>query len=84
MREPGALGDPRRDADRPVGAGRDQPFDAERPDEPLDRRLVVRREDAAPVGETKPEGRRVPVDNGQPDPASASRLEQPELSRPCP
>ena len=51
VRQPGALGDPRRDADRPVGAGRDDPVDLERADEPLDRGLVLGREDAAAVGE---------------------------------
>ena len=56
MGEPRALGDPRGHSDRPVGAGRDQALDAEGADEPADRRLVVRRENAASVGETKAEG----------------------------
>ena len=51
VRQPSALGDPRGDADGPVGAGRDDPVDLERSDEPLDRGLVLGREDAAAVGE---------------------------------
>ena len=83
MRQSGALGDPRRQSDRPVGSRRDQPLDAEGSDEPVDRSLILRRQDAAPIGETEAGRGGVPVDDGEPDPASASRLEQPELCRPC-
>ena len=82
MRQPGALGDPGGDADRPVGPGRDQSVDPERPGETLDRRLVLRRENAAPVGEAESGRRRIPVDDRQPDPARTCCLEQPELCRP--
>ena len=69
------------DADRPVGARRDQPVDVERADQPLDRRLVLGREHAAPVGEAEAGRRRIAVDDGEPEPAGARSLEQPELSR---
>ena len=57
MRQPGALGDARGDADRPVGAGRDDPVDLERRRQALDRRLVLGREDAAAVGEAEARAR---------------------------
>ena len=83
VREAEALGDPRADADRPVGARRDDPVDVERVGEPLDRRLVLRREDAAAVGEPEAGRCRVAVDDGEPEPAPTRRFEQPELSGAC-
>ena len=80
MRQPGMLRDPRGDADRPVRARRDDPVDPERPDEPLDRGLVLGREDAAPVGEREPGRAGVAIDHGQPEPARTRGLEQTELS----
>jgi len=71
-----------RGAHRPVGARRDDPVDLERADEPLDRGLVLGREDAASVGEPEAGRARIAVDDGDPDPARAGRLEQAELSRP--
>ncbi len=83
MRQPGALGDPCGDADRPVGSRGDDPVDRERADEAFDRGLVLDREDAPAVGEPKPRSRRIAVDDGEPEAARARRLEQPELCRPC-
>ena len=80
MRQARMGGNPGRDADGPVGAGRDDPVDPERADEALDRGLVLGREDAAPVGEGKAGGAGIAVDHGKPHPARASRLEQAELS----
>jgi len=57
-----------------------KPVDPERPDEPLDRRLVLGREDAAAVGEPEPGRRRVAVDDGHPEATPARGLQQPELS----
>ena len=79
MRQAGALGDACRDPDRPVGARRDDPVDLERPDQALDRRLVLGREDAAAVGEPEAGRRRVAVDDGDPEPAFVRGLQQPEL-----
>ena len=59
--------------------GEIDPVDLERAGEPLDRRLVLGREDAAAVGEAEAGRRRVAVDDGDPEAARARRLEQPEL-----
>ena len=64
-------------------AGRDQPVERKRRGEPLDRRLVLDRDDAAAVGEARSPGAAgVAVADRDPDPARARRLEQPELCRP--
>ena len=76
-------GDPRRDPDRPVRPWGDQPVDRHRPDQTLDRRLVLGREDAAAVGEREAGRSRIPVDDGEPDAPRTRGLEQPELSGPC-
>ena len=70
-----------RHADGPVRAGRDDPVDLERAREAVDRRLVLGREDAAPVGEVEAGRRGVAVDRGDPEPARPRCLEQPELCR---
>ncbi len=80
MRQACTLGDPRRDADRPVRARRDDPVDPERADEALDRRLVLGREDATAVGELEAGRRGIAVDDGDPEAARPRRLEQTELS----
>ena len=51
-------------------------------DQPLDRRLVLGREDAAAVGEPEAGRGRIAVDDGDPEAARARRLEQPELCGP--
>ena len=80
MRQPGPLGNPRRDPDRPVRARRDDAVDPERPDEPLDRRLVLGRENAAAIGEPEPGSTGIAIDHGDPEAARTRRLEQTELS----
>jgi hypothetical protein len=79
MRQGCALGDAGRDRDRPVGARRDEPVDVECGDEPLDRRLVLRREDAAAVGVPEPGRRGIAVDDGDPQVEAVRRLEEAEL-----
>ena len=81
MRQPGVLGDPRGDAHRPVRPRGDDPVDPERAHEPLDRGLVLGREDAPPVGEREPGRARIAIDHAQPEAACTRRLEQTELSR---
>ena len=71
-----------RDADRPVGAGRDHAVDRERVDEALDRGLVLGREDAAPVGEPEAGRGRIAIDDGEPEATCPGGLEQPELCGP--
>ena len=80
VREPAALGDPRCDADRPVRPRRDDPVDPEGADQPLDRRLVLGREDAAAIGEAEAGRGGIAVDHGDPEAARTRRLEQTELS----
>ena len=75
MRQAEPLGDPRGDADRPVGAGGDQPVDSQGSRQALDRRLVLGREDAAAVGEAEARRRRIAVDDRHPNAAFAGGLE---------
>jgi hypothetical protein len=75
------LGDSGSDADRPIRAGRNQPVDLERRGNPLDPRLVLGREQAAPVGMAKARGGGIAVDDGDPETSGARSFEQPELSR---
>ena len=79
MRQPRVLGDARRDRNGPIGAGRDDPVDRECEHEALDRGLVLGREDAAAIGVPEPRRARIAVDDGDPQPAGARGLEQPEL-----
>ena len=81
MRQAEALGDPRRDPDRPVGSRRDDPVDLARPGEPLDPRLVLGRDHRALVGEGEPGGERVAVDGDHREVAGRRGLEQAELRR---
>ena len=75
MRQAEPLGDPGRDRDRVVGAGRDHAVDLLGPREPLDRRLVLDRDDRAPVGVAKAGRGRVAVggDDGQARPRGRPR-----------
>ncbi len=82
MRQPRMLRDARCHADRPVGPGRDDAVDPQRAHEPLDRRLVLGREDAAPVGEREPGRTGIAIDHGDPQAARTRCLEQTELSGP--
>jgi len=70
------------DRDRPVRARRDDPVEVERAREPLDRRLVLRRDDAAAIRQTEPDRARVPVRDRSPHASRPGRLEQPDLCRP--
>ena len=54
VRQAEPLGDPRRDPDRPVDPRRDDPVDALGFGQPVDPRLVLGRDDRAPVGEAEP------------------------------
>jgi hypothetical protein len=83
VRPPGALLDARRHADRPVRPRGDDSVDREGGDQALDRRLVLRREDAAAVGEAEAGRGRIAVDDGDPQAAFVRRLEQPELCGTC-
>ncbi len=80
-RQAGPLGNAGGDAHRPVRARGDDPFDPERADEPLDRGLVLGREDAAAVGEPEARSGRVAVDDAEPDARLAGAFEQAELRR---
>ena len=75
------LGDARGDTDRPVGARRDDPVDPERAHQPFDRRLVLGREDAAPVGKRESGRPRVAIGHRHPQTTRTRSLEQTELSR---
>ena len=81
MRQAEVLGDPRRDPDRPVGSGRDDPVDLARPGEPLDPRLVLGRDHRALVGEGESGRERVAVDRDHREVAGRRGLEQAELRR---
>jgi hypothetical protein len=72
-----------RDGDRPVRAWRDDPVDLERCCEPLDRLLVLGRDDAAAARVAEAGRAGVSVDDGEPEPARLRGLEQPELCRAC-
>jgi len=79
VRQACALRDPGSHRDGPVGAGRDDPIDLERASEPLDRRLVLGREDATAAGEAKARRTRIAIDDSGPDAARVRCLEQSEL-----
>ena len=81
MRQAEPLGDARRDADRPVGARRDDPVDLARPREPLDPRLVLGRDERPVVGEREAGRRGVAVGGDDVEAARPRRLEQAELRR---
>ena len=81
VREAELGGDARGDRDGPVGSRRDQAVGLERGGEPLDRRLVLGRDEAAAGGELEAGRGRVAVADGRPDPVRTRSLEQPELRR---
>jgi hypothetical protein len=83
MRQAELRGHARRNGDRPVGARGDHSVGRERRREPLDRRLVLGRDDATAVGERKPGRRGVAVDDRRPDAVRPRSFEQPELRRTC-
>ena len=79
---------PRRDAcgdrDGKVDPGRDDAPDLLRRRQPVDRRLVLDRDDRPPVRMTEPGRRRVTVDGDDVEVALGGRFEQPELPGSCP
>ena len=76
-----ALGDPRRDRDRPVDARRDQAVDPLRGGEAVDLGLVLDRDDRAAVGESEARRGRVAVDGNDEQAAVTGGLEETELTR---
>ena len=83
VREPDPLRDARGDPDRPVRTRRDDPVHVARPREPVDRLLVLRRDDRALVRQHEPHGLRVTVDRDHVHVVPpVGRLEQPELRGP--
>ena len=81
VRQAEVLGNPRRNPDRPVGPGRDDPVDLARPGEPLDPRLVLGRDHRALVRKGESGSERVPVDRDHREVAGRRGLEQAELRR---
>ena len=79
---------PRRDAcgdrDRKVDPGSDDAADLLRRRQPVDRRLVLDRDDRPPVRMTESGRRRVTVDGDDVEAALGGRFEQPELPGACP
>ena len=84
VRQPEALRDPRGHRHGPVDPGGDDPVDALGAGEPVDRFLVLGRDDRAPVGDTKPDARRVPVGGDDEEPALAGRASSPSCAGPAP
>ena len=82
MRQAEPLGDARRDADRPVGAGRDDPVDVLGAGEPVDARLVLGRDERALVRVGEAGRRRVAVDRDHEEAALARRAQEPDLRGP--
>ena len=62
MRQRESLGNTCGDRHRPVDPRRNQPLDPLGTGQPLDARLVLGREDRAPVGVAEPRRRRIAVD----------------------
>ena len=81
MRQAEPLRDAGRDADRPVGARRDDPVDRRGPREPLDPRLVLGGDDRPLVGQREAGRGRVAVGGDHVEAPGARRLEQAELRR---
>ena len=82
VRQRQPLGDARRDADRPVGARRDDPVDVLRPCEPVDAGLVLGRDDRALVRVREAGRRGVAVDGDHEEVALACGAQQPDLRGP--
>ena len=79
MRQSEPLGDPRCDRDRVVGAGRDHPGDLLGACQPVDRRLVLDRDDRAPVGVAEARRGGIAIDGDDAQVAPAGRREDAEL-----
>jgi hypothetical protein len=79
MRDAESLGHPSRDPDGPVSARRDEPIRLEGTREPVDRRLVLRRDHGPFVCESEAGCLRVAIGGNHIDVALTRRLEQPEL-----
>ena len=67
-------GDPRRDRHRPVDPGRNHSVHLLGRGQPLERRLVLRRDQRAPIGERKAGRRRIAIGGDHVQPAPARRL----------
>ena len=76
------LGNAGRDPNRPVDARRDDPVHALGGGEPVDRLLVLGRDERPLVGEWKARRRRIAVGGDHVEAARAGGGEQPELRRP--
>src|SRR5690348_9317373 len=81
MRDAEALRDPGGDPDRVIGAGRDEAVHLLRAREPVDRRLVLDRDDRPPVGVAEARRRRVAVGRDDRQPAPPGGGEDSELRR---
>ena len=84
MRDAEPHREPRGDPDRPVDPGRDHAVHPLGEGQPLDRGLVLDRDERPLVGEPEARGRRVAVERDHLEPAPARGLEQAELRRPRP
>jgi hypothetical protein len=83
MREAEPGGDTRGHADRPVRARGDDPVHRLGTGEPLNRLIVLRRDDRSLVGEGEARRVRVRVGDEDLEPARTRRLEKAELRRPA-
>jgi hypothetical protein len=81
VRQAVTLGDARRDPDGPVRPGRDDPVDVLGLREPVDRGLVLARDDRALVGVPEAGRRGVAVGGDDEEPPLAGRSQEPELRR---
>jgi hypothetical protein len=82
MRQAEPLGDARGNGDGPVDPWRDDAVDAFCVGQPLEGRLVLGRDERAPVGVPEAERRRIAVGGDDEGSAPARGFEQPELRRP--
>ena len=82
MRQREPFRDPRRDRDRPVDSRCDQSIDALRAREPLDSRLVLRRDDRAAIGVTEAGSGRITVEGDHVQLTRTRCGEQAQLGRP--
>ena len=81
MRQTKAGRYPGRGADSPVDPGRDHPVHALGLGQPLERRLVVERDDRPPIGVAKARRRGVAIDRDHEDASRTRRSQQAELPR---
>jgi hypothetical protein len=82
MGEPKPVRDPRRDPDRPVVGRRDHSVDALGLGQPVQRRLVLERDQRAPVGVPEAGSGCVAIDRHYHQPAAPGGRQQPELLAP--